>query len=61
MPSLIGDGLGLWEASDLPPLAKAFAKDAAYSKDSDRQAWAAYYLSAMGKAVVDDVVQALAA
>ncbi|MGR4038246.1 DUF3077 domain-containing protein [Pseudomonas sp. 910_21] len=42
-------------------LAKAFAEDAAYSKDSDRHAWAAHYLTAMGKAVVDDVVQALAA
>lgn len=38
MPSLIGDGLGWWEASDLLSLAKAFAEDAAYSKDSDRHA-----------------------
>lgn len=55
----IGDTLA--QASDLLSLAKAFAEDAAYSKDSDRHAWAAHYLTAMGKAVVDDVVQALAA
>ncbi|MFJ7143274.1 DUF3077 domain-containing protein [Pseudomonas protegens] len=55
----IGDALA--QASDLLSLAKAFAEDAAYSKDSDRHAWAAHYLTAMGKAVVDDVVQALAA
>ncbi|BAQ79193.1 DUF3077 domain-containing protein [Pseudomonas sp. St29] len=55
----IGDALA--QASDLLSLAKAFAEDAAYSQDSDRHAWAAHYLTAMGKAVVDDVVQALAA
>nr|BFD40035.1 hypothetical protein FFPRI1PSEUD_15340 [Pseudomonas sp. FFPRI_1] len=49
------------QASDLRSLAKAFAKDAAYSRDSDHHAWAAYYLIAMGKTVVDDVLQALAA
>ncbi|MGC5702931.1 DUF3077 domain-containing protein [Pseudomonas sp. NFXW11] len=55
----IGDALA--QASDLLSLAKSFAEDAAYSKDSDRNAWAAYYLTTMGKAVVDDVVQALTA
>lgn len=55
----IADALA--QASDLLSLAKAFAEDAAYSQDSDRHAWAAHYLTAMGKAVVDDVVQALAA
>jgi len=54
-------GVALAQASDLLSLAKAFAEDAAYSKDSDRHAWAAHYLTAMGKAVVDDVVQTLAA
>lgn len=55
----IGDALA--QASDLRSLAKAFAEDAAYSRDSDRHTWAAHYLIAMGKAVVDDVLQALAA
>ncbi|PWY37418.1 DUF3077 domain-containing protein [Pseudomonas sp. RW409] len=53
----IGDALA--QASDLLFLAKAFAEDAAYSKDSDRHAWAAHYLTAMGKAVIDDVVKVL--
>lgn len=55
----IGDALA--QASDLLFLAKAFAEDAAYSKDSDRHAWAAHYLTCMGKALIDDVVQVLAA
>lgn len=53
----IGDALT--QASNLLSLAKAFAEEAAYSKDRDRHAWAAHYLTAMGKAVVDDVVQVL--
>ncbi|SDY83886.1 DUF3077 domain-containing protein [Pseudomonas sp. NFIX28] len=52
-------GEALAQASDLLSLAKAFAEDAAYSKDTDRHAWAAYFLTAMGKAVIDDVVQVL--
>ncbi|AZC35692.1 hypothetical protein C4K37_1286 [Pseudomonas chlororaphis subsp. piscium] len=40
-------------------LAKALAEDAAYTKDTDRHAWAAHYLTAMSKAVIDDVVQVL--
>ncbi|AZD14213.1 DUF3077 domain-containing protein [Pseudomonas chlororaphis] len=53
----IGDALA--QVSDLLCLAKAFAEDAAYSKDTDRHAWAAHYLTAMSKAVIDDVVQVL--
>ena len=49
----------LAQASDLLCLAKAFAEDAAYAKDTDRHAWAAHYLTAMGQAVIDDVVKAL--
>lgn len=49
----------LAQASDLLFLAKSFAEDAAYSKDTDRHAWAAHYLTAMGKAVIDDVVKVL--
>ncbi|WP_025806696.1 DUF3077 domain-containing protein [Pseudomonas chlororaphis] len=54
-------GVALAQASDLLFLAKAFAEDAAYSKDTDRHAWAAHYLTAMSKAVIDDVVQVLTA
>ncbi|UVL00488.1 DUF3077 domain-containing protein [Pseudomonas sp. B21-048] len=46
-------------ASDLLFLAKAFAEDAAFIRDTDRYAWAAHYLTAMGKAVIDDVVKAV--
>ena len=53
----IGDALA--QASDLLSLAKAFAEDAVYSRDSDRHAWAAHYLTALGKAVIDDVLQGL--
>ena len=53
----IGDALA--QASDLLFLAKAFAEDAVYSKDTDRHAWAAHYLTTMSKAVIDDVVQVL--
>ena len=49
----------LAQASDLLSLAKSFAEDAAYAKDTDRHAWAAHYLTAMGKAVIDDVVKVL--
>ena len=47
----------LTQASDLLFLAKSFAADAAYAKDTDRHAWAAHYLAAMSKAVIDDVVK----
>lgn len=46
-------------ASDLLSLAKALAEDAAFAKDTDRHAWASHYLTAMGKAVIDDVVKAV--
>ena len=49
----------LEQASDLLFLAKSFAEDAAYAKDTDRHAWAAHYLTAMSKAVIDDVVKVL--
>jgi hypothetical protein len=49
----------LAQASDLLFLGKAFAEDAAYAKDTDRHAWAAHYLTAMGKAVIDDVLKVL--
>ncbi|WP_095052660.1 DUF3077 domain-containing protein [Pseudomonas sp. Irchel s3b2] len=49
----------LTQASDLLFLAKSFAEDAAYAKDTDRHAWAAHYLTVMSKAVIDDVVKAL--
>ncbi|KZN19295.1 MULTISPECIES: DUF3077 domain-containing protein [Pseudomonas] len=46
-------------ASDLLFLAKAFAEDAAFARDTDRHAWATHYLTAMGKAVIDDVVKSV--
>ena len=53
----ISDALA--QASDLLFLAKSFTEDAAYIKDTDRHAWAAHYLTAMSKAVIDDVVKVL--
>jgi hypothetical protein len=47
----------LAQASNLLFLAKSFAEDAAYTKDTDRHAWAAHYLTAMDKALIDDVVK----
>ena len=47
------------QASDLLFLARSFAEEAAFAKDTDRHAWAAHYLTAMGKAVIDDVVKVL--
>ena len=49
----------LTQASDLLFLAKSLAADAAYAKDTDRHAWAAHYLTAMSKAVIDDVVKVI--
>ncbi|NNA55344.1 DUF3077 domain-containing protein [Pseudomonas koreensis] len=49
----------LSQSSDLLSLAKSFAEDAAFIKDTDRHAWAAHYLTVMGKALIDDVIQAL--
>ncbi|WP_426156021.1 DUF3077 domain-containing protein [Pseudomonas sp. TSRC2-2] len=49
----------LSQSSDLLSLAKSFAEDAAFNRDTDRHAWAAHYLTLMGKALIDDVIQAL--
>ena len=49
----------LSQSSDLLSLAKSFTEDAAFIKDTDRHAWAAHYLTVMGKALLDDVIQAL--
>jgi len=49
----------LSQASDLLFLAKSLTVDAAYAQNSDRHAWAAHYLTAMSKAVIDDVVKVL--
>lgn len=46
-------------ASDFLCLAKAFTTEAAYTRDTDRHAWAAHYLTTMSKAVIDDAVIAL--
>ena len=53
----LGDALAM--ASDFLFLAKALSKDAAYARDTDYHAWAAHYLTAMSKAVVDDAVKVL--
>jgi hypothetical protein len=53
----LGDALAM--ASDFLFLAKELTKDAAYARDTDRHAWAAHYLTAMSKAVVDDAVKVL--
>ena len=49
----------LSQSSDLLSLAKSFAEDAVFIRDTDRHAWAAHYLTVMGKALIDDVIQAL--
>jgi hypothetical protein len=49
----------LAQASDLLCLAKELTLDAAYAKDTDHRAWAAHYLTAMSKAVIDDVAKVL--
>ncbi|MBF6038567.1 DUF3077 domain-containing protein [Pseudomonas sp. P154a] len=51
--------VALVQASDFLFLAKALTEDAAYAKDTDRHAWAAHYLTSMGKALIDDVVKAV--
>jgi len=40
-------------------LAKSFAEDAAYAKDTDRHARVAHYLTAISRGVIDDVVKVL--
>jgi hypothetical protein len=49
----------LAQASDLLCLAKELTIDAAYTRGTDRHAWAAHYLTAMSKAVIDDVAKVL--
>jgi hypothetical protein len=49
----------LAQASDLLYLAKSLTVDAAYTSNNDRHAWAAHYLTAMSKAVIDDVAKVL--
>ena len=49
----------LEQVSDLLHLARLLTVDAAYSRDSDRHAWAAHHLTSMSKAVVDDVQKVL--
>lgn len=49
----------LQQASDLLSLARALSVDAAFERDTDRHAWAAHYLTSMGKALIDDVVKAV--
>jgi len=51
--------VALAQASDFLFLAKALTEDAAYAKDTDRHAWAAHYLTSMGKALIDDMVKAV--
>ena len=53
----LGDALAM--ASDFLFLAKELTREAAFNRDTDRPIWAAHYLTAMSKAVVDDVVKVL--
>ncbi|MBZ9781376.1 DUF3077 domain-containing protein [Pseudomonas sp. REP124] len=53
----LGDALSM--ASDFLFLAKALTKDSAFIRDTDYHAWAAHYLTAMSKALVDDAVKVL--
>jgi len=53
----LGDALAM--ASDFLFLAKELTRDAAFNRDTDRHIWAAHYLTAMSKAVVDDAMKAL--
>jgi hypothetical protein len=53
----LGDALAM--ASDFLFLSKELTRDAAFNRDTDRHIWAAHYLTAMSKAVVDDVMKVL--
>ena len=53
----LADALAM--ASDFLFLAKELTRDAAFNRETDRHIWAAHYLTAMSKAVVDDVVKVL--
>ncbi|UUQ64502.1 DUF3077 domain-containing protein [Pseudomonas fuscovaginae UPB0736] len=48
-------------ASVLLYCAKALSLDAALESDGERYAWAAHYLSDMGKAIIDDLTQGMLA
>lgn len=47
------------EESDNAQHQSELNEDAAYATDTDRHSWAAHYLTAMSKAVVDDAVKVL--
>ncbi|MHC8366428.1 DUF3077 domain-containing protein [Pseudomonas sp. ZT5P21] len=53
----LGDPLAM--ASDFLFLAKELTREAAFNRDTDRHIWAAHYLTAMSKAVVDDAAKVL--
>ncbi|WP_392885864.1 DUF3077 domain-containing protein [Pseudomonas migulae] len=53
----LGDALAM--ASDFLFLAKELTRDAAFNRDTDRHIWAAHYLTAISKAVVDDAMKVL--
>ncbi|MBC3775085.1 DUF3077 domain-containing protein [Pseudomonas sp. SWRI99] len=54
---LLFDPKGPWFILYL--LFKSFAEDAAFNRYTDRHSRAAHYLTAMGKALIDDMIQAL--
>ncbi|KAF2392229.1 DUF3077 domain-containing protein [Pseudomonas frederiksbergensis] len=49
----------LSHASNLLHVAKLLASDAAMVRETDRHAWASYYLQEMSKAIIDDVAKVL--
>ncbi|MHC8368272.1 DUF3077 domain-containing protein [Pseudomonas sp. ZT5P21] len=53
----LGDALAI--ASDFLFLAKDLTREAAFNRDTDRHIWAAHYLTAMSKAVIDDAMKVL--
>lgn len=53
----LGDALAM--ASDFLFLAKELTQEAAFGRDTQRHARAAYYLTTMSKAVIDDVTKVL--
>ena len=53
----LSDALAM--TSDFLFLSKELTRDAAFNRDTDRHIWAAHYLTAMSKAVIDDAVKVL--
>lgn len=49
----------LSKAPDLQFLTKAIAQDAALERGTDCHTWPAHYLTAMSKAIIDDVVKSV--